>query len=138
MIVIDASVALKWVLPEEDSHAAQALLEEKLAAPALWLIEAANALWRHAVAKRIRINDAKLALSKLQSAPVAVIPIDNELARALELSVELRHPIYDCLYLAVALREDTHVVTADSRFIKAVSHDPVLKKRVRSLGKHSS
>ena len=46
-IVIDASVAVKWVLDEPRSDAALALRNEQLAAPALWLAEAANALWRH-------------------------------------------------------------------------------------------
>ena len=46
-IVIDASVALKWVLNEPETGAALALRAEQLIAPALWLAEAANALWRH-------------------------------------------------------------------------------------------
>jgi predicted nucleic acid-binding protein len=45
-IVIDASVALKWVLAEVNTDAADALLAEELIAPSLWLIEAANAMWR--------------------------------------------------------------------------------------------
>ena len=47
-IVVDASIALKWVIPEPDSDAANALRAAELIAPALWLAEAANALWRHA------------------------------------------------------------------------------------------
>ena len=46
-IVVDASVAWKWVLHEPRTEAALALKEEELIAPALWLAEAANALWRH-------------------------------------------------------------------------------------------
>src|SRR5256885_7349326 len=46
-IVVDASVAVKWVLNEPRTDAALALCEEELVAPALWLAEAANALWRH-------------------------------------------------------------------------------------------
>ena len=45
-VVIDASVALKWVLPEDGSAAAMAMRAQSLAAPSHWLIEAANALWR--------------------------------------------------------------------------------------------
>ena len=47
-IVIDASVAVKWVIDEPESEAAVALRDQELIAPALWLAEAANALWRHA------------------------------------------------------------------------------------------
>jgi predicted nucleic acid-binding protein len=45
-VVIDASVAIKWVLEEPGSEQAISLQDEELIAPALWLIEAANALWR--------------------------------------------------------------------------------------------
>ena len=45
-VVVDASVALKWVFDEPESEAAVALRDEELVAPALWLAEAANALWR--------------------------------------------------------------------------------------------
>jgi predicted nucleic acid-binding protein len=48
VIVVDASVALKWVIPEAGSDAAAGLLHDELIAPDLWLTEAANALWRHA------------------------------------------------------------------------------------------
>jgi predicted nucleic acid-binding protein len=48
-IVIDASVAVKWVVREPDSDAADALLDDiELIAPVLWLAEAANVLWRRA------------------------------------------------------------------------------------------
>ena len=46
-IVVDASVALKWLLPEDDSDLADALRAENLIAPPLWLVEGANALWRN-------------------------------------------------------------------------------------------
>ena len=51
-VVIDASVALKWVFDEPDSEAAEALRNEELIAPALWLAEAGNALWRRLSAAR--------------------------------------------------------------------------------------
>ena len=45
-IVVDASIALKWVLEETGSDAAEELLEKDFAAPSLWLLDAGNALWR--------------------------------------------------------------------------------------------
>jgi predicted nucleic acid-binding protein len=49
------------------------------------------------------------------------------------LAGELGHPIYDCLYLALAIREGTYVVTADSRFANALSKHPTLSGSVRLL-----
>ena len=45
-IVVDASIVLKWVLEDPGSDVAEELLEKDLAAPSLWLLRAANALWR--------------------------------------------------------------------------------------------
>ncbi len=120
-IVIDASVALKWVLDEADSDTAIALRDENLIAPVLWLAEAANALWRGARIGQLTAPQARTRLSELRNAPVASLPIEPHLDRALMLAAEIGHPVYHCLYLALALHHDTHVVTADRRFAAAVS-----------------
>jgi predicted nucleic acid-binding protein len=134
MIVVDASIAVKWVMPEPDSDAAGALLTQPLIAPDLWLVEAANALWRNAVTKSITELQALQALARLRVSPVTTLPSSDYLASALELATRLHHPIYDCLYLALALREDSYVMTADTRFAKAVAVEPKLLKRVQLLG----
>lgn len=131
-IVVDASVALKWVFDEPGSAAATALRNDELIAPALWLAESTNALWRRARIGDITAEQANVRLSELLNAPVASLPIEPYLERALGLAVEIDHPVYDCLYLAVALRHDTHVVTADRRFAAAVRR-PDLAGRVRLL-----
>ena len=131
-IVIDASVAVKWVLGESDSEAAVALRSENLIAPVLWLAEAANVLWRRARAGEISPEQAGTRLSELQNAPVASVPIEPHLERALALAMEIGHPVYDCLYLALALRHDTHVISADRRFTAAAGAAG-LTDRVRLL-----
>lgn len=132
-IVIDASVALKWVIPEQDSGAAEALRGNDLIAPSLWLTEAANALWRYVSAGQLNAEQAARRFAELAGAPVAAITIEAHIAAALKIAVELRHPVYDCLYLAVALAHDTHVVTADRRFAAAAALPPLVG-RVRLLG----
>ncbi len=131
-IVIDASVALKWVLDEPGSEAAVALRDQELIAPTLWLAEAANALWRHARIGDISDDEAAIHFSELRKAPVASLPIEPHLEPALKLAVEIGHPVYDCIYLALALHHQTHVVTADHRFASAAS-TPALAGGVRLL-----
>ncbi|MBV8681681.1 MAG: type II toxin-antitoxin system VapC family toxin [Caulobacteraceae bacterium] len=133
-IVIDASVALKWILDEPGRDAADALLDEDLIAPALWLLEAANALWRRARRGEISSAEALERLAELQNAPVTTTAIEIDLMAAADLANALAHPVYDCLYLAAAIRENTHVLTADSRFLAAVDRQPDLKGAVRLLG----
>ncbi len=133
-IVIDASVALKWVLDEPGAEAAAALRDERLIAPSLWLVEAANALWRHARRGEISGDEAKERLVKLRGAPVAAGAIETDILAAAELASALDHPVYDCLYLAMAIREDTYAITADTRFHAVANQSPMLKGRVLLLG----
>ena len=133
-VVIDASVALKWVLDEAGREAADALLEEELIAPSLWLLEAANALWRRTQRGEISGDEARERLTELFNAPVTTATIDDDLPAAADLANVLGHPVYDCLYLAMAIRENTYVVTADIRFHAVVNRSPTLKGTVRLLG----
>ncbi len=133
-VVVDASVALKWVLDEPGQAAADALIDLELAAPSLWLVEAANALWRRSQRGEISCLEAEERLAELFNAPVTAVAIEEDLPAALRLAQALGHPVYDCLYLALALRENTHVVTADARFHAAVQGSPDLAQAVRLLG----
>ena len=133
-VVIDASVALKWVLDEAGREAADALLEEELIAPSLWLLEAANALWRRTQRGEISGDEARERLTELFNAPVTTATIEDDLPAAADLANVLGHPVYDCLYLAMAIRENTYVVTADIRFHAVVNRSPTLKGTVRLLG----
>ena len=132
-VVIDASVILKWVIPEADSEAADALLASELIAPSLWISESANALWRLTVQGTITKDVASKLLNALRDAPVTSVEPDGDIDSALALATDLNHPLYDCLYLALALRENTHVVTADKRFVALASKRAHLKGRVRAL-----
>ena len=85
-LVIDASVALKWVLDEPGGAEAEALLDEALIAPGLWLIEAANALWKRAGRGEISPDEAAERLQALLNAPVATPRAEDDLASALSLA----------------------------------------------------
>jgi predicted nucleic acid-binding protein len=74
-------------------------------------------------------------LSWLRGANVSEIGLDSILSEAFILSNQLAHPIYDCLYLAAAIRNNTRVITADRRFVAAVSRQPMLNRHIELLGK---
>jgi len=123
--VVDASVALKWLVDEEGSGAAAALLEGPLLlAPELIHVEIANALWRMARVGRLTEADAADALALFQRLPLRRRLADRDLAaEALRLARLLDHPVYDCLYLALAMDAGAPVVTADRRFVAAAARD---------------
>ena len=132
--VVDASVALKWVLAEDGSDRARALLaSETLLAPDLFWIECANVLLVKARRGALSAVDARDALAAIEAAPVSVIASRSLVHDAQRLAMELDHATYDCLYLAAALQERTHMITADEAFVRAVSRVPAYAQVVRLI-----
>jgi len=126
-MVIDASVGVKFVVPEEGTDAALQLLDHDLFVPALFHSEVANALWKKAMANEIVIAAVLPELSKLRMITSA-LDDSHYIARALEIAVELSHPAYDCLYLAAAEANGMPLVTADSRFIRKLKDTGYMDK----------
>lgn len=113
-LVVDASVAAKWVLPETGSESALALRAERdLIAPVLISAEVANAAWKYARRGELSSADAVTAVHMVNGVLARLIPLDELMQPALEMAIRVRHPIYDCFYLALAAREGAPVVTAD-------------------------
>jgi len=133
-LVVDASVALKWVLDEPGGDAADRLLDDDLIAPSLWLVEAANALWRRAQRGELSAVQATARLAELRNAPIVTIPLEDDVVAAARIATELGHPVYDCLYLALAIRENTYVMTADRRFRDSAERADRFRGAVRLLG----
>lgn len=115
--VIDASVAIKWIVEEEGTDEALTVLgNARLSAPDLLIAECANVLW-----KKVRLNEfskdqAIVGAQALEQAEVELLPTRHLLSSATALAVELDHPSYDCLYLALALERNRRFVTADRHF----------------------
>jgi len=117
--VVDASVAVKWVVPENGSGRARSLAQAKLAAPDLLFVECANILWKKVRMGHLTRREAADCLRLLLDMPVAVVGSRELLDSALRLSLELDHSVYDCLYLALALQRRFPLVTADEKLAKA-------------------
>ena len=133
-LVIDASIALKWLVAEADSESAIVLVERhNLYAPELLLVECANALWSRVRRGELVPGDAKAALADLEAVPIRFTPDRTLVSAAQSLAVDLDHPVYDCLYLALGLRLAAPLITADRRFAAAVQRHPFLADRVRLL-----
>jgi predicted nucleic acid-binding protein len=131
-LVIDASVAAKWVLPEPESERAEALWAsgEALIAPTLIVAEIGNAIWKRAVRGVIPTPEAVDAVTTAIDILAALVPMQDLAARATELAIELRHPIYDCFYLALAERERATLVSADGKMLAAAKKAKVTAKKL--------
>jgi predicted nucleic acid-binding protein len=122
--VVDASVAVKWVVGEDGSEAAAQLLDGRpLVAPELILPECANILWKKATRGEITRDEAMLAADLLARMDVEIVGHRPAMPVAMRLALDLGHPAYDCTYLALALERGLPMVTADRRFARAVAAD---------------
>ena len=120
--VIDASVALKWVVEENGTAEALALLRgNKVIAPDLLIAECSNVLWKKVERKELSKSEALLAARLLQSAQVELLPMRSLIEATTRLAIELRHPAYDCMYLTLAIENQCKFVTADARFLSKIS-----------------
>lgn len=136
-VVIDASVAVKWVFDEPNSDAAHRLLRdcEFLHAPAHWLAEAATALWAKSALHRVLSRSESLArIEFLAGLPVRVAPLHEIIVRAGDMAHELTLTVYDTLYLALAERLGLTCVTADRKLFDCAARVPALGALVRWIG----
>jgi predicted nucleic acid-binding protein len=114
-LVIDASVAIKWVIDEPGTKEALSLLRHQLYAPDLLVPECANILWKKVRRKELTREEAELAARLLQRADIELAPMRALLEPATRLASALDHPAYDCTYLALAESMSCDLVTADRR-----------------------
>jgi predicted nucleic acid-binding protein len=120
--VIEASIAVKWVVEEQGTAEALALrAQAKLIAPELLVAECANILWKKVCRKELAKNEALLAARLLQGADIELLPARSLLETATAIAIELDHPAYDCLYLALAVANDCRFVTADARLLRKLT-----------------
>jgi hypothetical protein len=92
-LVVDASVAVKWLV--DDSQAAQLLLDsnEKLIAPGFVLIEVGNVLWKKARRLEIKVELALAGIPALPTYFEQLVPSESLLPRALAIAIEIGHAV---------------------------------------------
>ena len=121
MIVIDTSVAVKWVVPEDGANieagtsAALDLLSQPLIAPDCIMGEFANALFKKVQRGEIGAEQARESVVILPDI-VDFLPTAPLVVPAMELALRLPHPVHDCIFLIAAMQLDLRLVTADAKF----------------------
>lgn len=122
--VIDASIAVKWVVQESGTTEALALRKATLAAPDLLIPECANILWKKHRLGQLTAAEASAAAQLLERADVELTPMRGHLSSATALAIELDHPAYDCHYIALAVEKGCPFATADQRLLRKVQQGP--------------
>ncbi len=131
VFIIDASVGLKWFIPEDYSELAIEILKSledphvKLYAPELFRIEFVNAIRKYLVRKIINKELAKEILAEIEKVPIIYESITwDRLRNSLEYALERKITVYDALYIILAREVNGKFITADKKLYTAVADDP--------------
>jgi predicted nucleic acid-binding protein len=131
-LVLDASVAMKWVLTEADSAKALAVRADyqnqthELLTPDIFPVEIAHGLAKAERRGIVPQGDADKLLTNVLSTPPQLHSHLPLLKRALEIASQARHGVYDCLYIALAEREGCDLLTADESLVRKLPGSPIL------------
>ncbi len=139
MIVVDASLAVKWFLDEPLSdHAASVLSAHagQIYAPDLLLVEVTSALVRNANMVKSNRENVEAALDRLgkliaDGDLLTRRSADPLIRQSASIAIALGHPLKDCIYLALAMEMECELVTCDARFAAKARE---VWGRVRVLG----
>ena len=120
--IVDASVACKWFFEEPLSAEARALAlaHPVLVAPDLIIAECANVAWRRVRDGLVPTEQAEASLNALPDWFEELTPAAELHRNAFRIARALDHPVYDCLYIALAARAAAPVITADKALLRRV------------------
>ncbi len=129
MTILDASVLAKLFIEEDGSDLAEDIISNThpILAPDIARIEVASAITRACRNKTMDEENGRRQLTAwrrcIEVGTVQLIDMTEHQIEAESLSMKLRHPLIDCLYLAIAIDRKMPLVTADQPFIDAaVAH----------------
>jgi predicted nucleic acid-binding protein len=115
-MIVDTNIAVHWFVATEFSSAAGRFRDRTdLAAPSLILVEAANTLYKYSRRGKIDPRHCARSVLLLEYQLRDVVPNEQLLPEAIRLALANQHPVYDCLYLALALERREPLATADLR-----------------------
>ena len=122
--VLDSCVAFKWLVPEDLEAEALRLRDgyahgvHELLAPDVFPTEVAHALTRAERQQRISVSEAAMLWQDLMTTAPQLLPSLPLTPRAIDISSHVRLGVYDCLYVALAEREQCELVTSDEKLLK--------------------
>ena len=126
-LVVDASVGVKWFVPEVHAAEARAWRTglDPLHVPAFFFdLEIANILWKKVQRAELSRADADLILAQLPALPVTRHPESPLLVAAFDLADRTQRTVYDSLYLALAVQLGGRMLTADQRLCNSLAGTP--------------
>jgi predicted nucleic acid-binding protein len=140
-LVIDASVLIKFYVPEILSDKAEELLNRvaqgdvMLLAPDLIYPEVGNILWKKQRMKELTRPEVEEITDAIVSLPLKIEASKLLLPLAIDIGIAYRITVYDALYISMARVYETKMITADRKLADAMAKTD-LKEYVSWLGSH--
>ncbi len=133
--MLDASVVLKWFVPEVHSDAARRLLDapHQYLAPDLLFPEAGNAIWKKVRRGELTPEEAQRLVADLSRVAVDTIATRGLIADAYALAGATGRSVHDSTYVALAVRLETQLITADDRLERALAAHPMIAAHVCTI-----
>ena len=133
IFVVDASVVVKWFVPEIHSEAARRLLTSphEYVAPDLLLAETANTIWKKIRRKELKLEEGRRLVADIGRSAVETVSCRALAGDAHALANATGQTVYDALYVALAVRLNTRLITADDRLAGALGNVPALRGHVQ-------
>ena len=133
--VVDASVVVKWFVPEIHSDAARRLLtlSHEYFAPDLLFAETANTIWKKIRRGELTAEHGRRLVDDIGRAALDTVPCRVLALDAHELAHATDRTVYDSLYLALAIRLKTRMLTADERLEAAVTALPMTAAHIQLI-----
>ncbi len=118
--VLDASAAVHIVMRSArvGEFIARLAASSVVFAPSLFNSEVANTLWKYHRAGAIDLAAAMVRLDEARALVDDYEPDERLAAEALSLAVRYEHPVYDLLYVVLALRTGSRLLSADTRLLR--------------------
>lgn len=139
VVVVDASVVIKWFVPENGTEAALRLLDSghQFVAPDLLFAEVANSIWKKTLRGELTTTDSHQLTADLERIAVETIQCRELATDAHALALITSRSVYDSMYVALAIRLETRLITADERLVNALAAFPKVANLVELLGSQS-
>ncbi len=133
VFVLDASVVLKWFVPEIHSDQARTLLSatHHYLSPDLLFPEVGNAIWKKVRRGELTAWEGQRLAADIATVAVETVPTRGLMIDAHALAIAIGLTVYDAMYLALAVRLETALITADDRLVRTVAAHPLTAAHVR-------
>jgi predicted nucleic acid-binding protein len=133
VFVVDASVVVKWFVPEIHSDAARRLLAlpHEYIAPDLLFAETANTIWKKIRREELTAEEGQRLVADIGQIAVETVPCRALAEDAHVLANATGRTVYDSMYVALAVRLNTRAITADDRLETALKRIPAVAGHIQ-------